>query len=393
MESLQQESAAAGFVQPLLKGTRASIEVAKAARNSKSSSMKNFSAEMTGWIAVSSLLILALGICFEADRFLMLKQFQPSSLQRNETALLEFQSAEIFDVLSMLVSISWMIGVLGLHFRSQWSSKEKEQRKPHIGAYLIYGLFFFVLGGTFRNIFRLLLFFNNETYNSGRVYLLVTIFYIILQAFFIHCNRRQTLFKRHLLNGIIIFHTVVTNAILYLRVFFESKLDILSPNGSGDAHKSDEDKYTNDIVNMYKNSSIFLNPFMLEFALTAIAMLAELWLEGHEQEPIALSQHELAQVSSTQYRTMKLKSKSQSEGESELSTPEKIKKAAGAVVVALIVFCSFIFMVILFHFLDKESNPSMVFHILILFQMRTAVTTVGRLYNNYTPKLLCSSTT
>lgn len=67
---------------------------------------------------------------------------------------------------------------------------------------------------------------------------------------------------------------------------------------------------------------MYLNPFMLEFALTAIAMLVELWSEENEHEDKGVPEsHRLSQVCSTKYGTMELKVK---DGHDQLSTPEKM---------------------------------------------------------------------
>ena len=335
---------------------------------------RNKQPEMTSWIAISSLIIFAVGIGLEGERFMI--QPSPETLER-PPPLQEYIPAEVFDIVCMSVTIVWMSVVLGLHFWKQWGSPQRkadvqDHRKPHIGSYLIYGLFFFVLGGTFRDIFRLMLFFKSDTEGIGRAYHLIAIVYINLQAFFIHCNRKEILFKRHLLNGIVIFHTVVTNATLYVRVFVESRRDNTDLSNITTSCNCTKQKYpipayspttevtqrALDYEKMYEESSVFLSPFMLEFALTAIAMLAELW-SGHDEDQN--SEAKAGEVTSTKYGTMQLTGREHDS--SQLSTTEKIKKAAGAVVLGLTVFGSFIFLVIMLCYLGEQSNPNMVFQL------------------------------
>jgi hypothetical protein len=329
---------------------------------------KQLAAEMTSWIAISSLAVFAIGIGLECDRFMV--QPSPKTLDKSPP-LREYIPSVVFDTVCMSVTIVWMSILLGLHCWKQFDEQlaaAQDHPKPHIGSYLIYGLFLFVLGGTFRVIFQLMLFFKSDTQGIGRAYLITSILYINVQALFIHCNRKEILFKHHLPNGIVLFHTVVTNATLYVRVFVESKEDNREPSLCNCSNHEDRIRaYTlttaesyplttaesiQNYEKLYKGASVFLSPFILEFALTAIAMLAELW-------SVSAHQGTKKEDATTTYGTMKLESKQHNL--SQLTTTEKIKKAAGAVVLGLTVFVSYIFLIILLCYFKEQSNPNKLF--------------------------------
>jgi hypothetical protein len=361
--------------------------------------------ERTAWITVLVLAILAGGLTLEIDRLLL--KSVPSTLQ-TQYQLQEFIPSEIFDIVCMSIATAWMAVIMAVDIMKRISANRNKQlhESPHIGSYLIYGLCFFALGGTLRNVIKLLLMLDYSCSEiSGRVYQVVAITYVMVQLAFIYCNRKRTIFNVHLVNGLLLFHVIVTNGVLYLRMFVESKLEIFNstaveeersdnlcnctdtteetpwmklqlsskfgyvhpnavvyvPRGGDNSCKLGNDVY----LKMFESSSIFLTPFLLEFSLTATAMLVELWLEANDQEETQLQL-------STHYGSTVYVGAQQTSGESSrVSVTEKMRQATGAVVLGITVFGCFILMLTLLHFMTAQSHPALVFQV---FKMVVCVT-------------------
>lgn len=85
-------------------------------------------------------------------------------------------------------------------------------------------------------------------------------------------------------------------------------------------------------------------------------MLVELWLECDHKETEAAH----AAGASTQYGSMPVRENSCA---NQMSVTEKIKKAAGGVMVGIIVFGCFLFMIVQMHFLTEQSHAAVVFRV------------------------------
>ena len=133
------------------------------------------------------------------------------------------------------------------------------------------------------------------------------------------------------------------------------------PKGKDNSCEIENDIY----LKMFESSSTYLTPFLLEFSLTATAMLVELWLElDHEETQVIVS---------TQYGS--IVSAQQMSGESNQgSVTEELKHAAGAVVLGITVFGCFVLMITLLHFMTAQSHPALVFQV---FKTVVCVTMIG----------------
>lgn len=249
-------------------------------------------AEGNSWIVMSSLLVLGIGVCLEVDRFSHLQRSIAKGLPSPLFMLDEFVYAEAYDIACMTVSVLWIVFTLT---RYSFFHKRENHKHVHIGNYLIYGLAFFALGGSFLVTVEAMLFFSYSCATAtGRAYALMKIVYIVAQVVFIFSSRYQHIFNRTLFNGIFLFHIIVTNVTLYLRTFLGSKVNDgtyhpttdgcnCSSNNSIDPVQSCVVEHK-DFLEAYEGSSEYFAPFCLEFALTATALLAELWIEhGHDK--------------------------------------------------------------------------------------------------------------
>ncbi|XP_062520859.1 proton channel OtopLc-like [Corticium candelabrum] len=167
------------------------------------------------------------------------------------------------------------------------------------------------------------------------------------------------------------FTNMTVDSNIFLTEFSISNAAKIIPRGDDASCKLNDDVY----LNMFKSSNMYLTPFLLEFALTAAAMLVEVWLEiNHSRETEATQQ--VTAVTTTQYGTATLAAEVTN---TQISVSQKIKNAAGGVVVAIVIFGSFIFMLILMHFLTVHSNISIVFHVykLIICLIMIGISVIG----------------
>ena len=316
-------------------------------------------AEGNSWIVMTSLLVLSIGLCLEAYRFMNVSASKtlPSQL----FILDEFEGIEVFDIACMSISVLWIFVTLG---RYCYFQEHDKSRRVHIGNYLIYGLAFFALGGMFLGILETMLFFSYECASAtGRAYVLAKIFYIVAQVVFIFFSRYRNIFDRSLINGVFLFHTIVTNMIMYLRTFLVSKINTdnhhnhTTCNCSGvglnlTTQADDLDKLCKvrdgDILHAYKGTNEYFSPFCLEFALTASALLAELWLE---------------QSHSTDTDTQNGSSSGQS------GAKELLGSVTSASVFGLFIFGSFVFMLILDVEINGEQQAFYIYRVVVVSLM------------------------
>ncbi|XP_062512522.1 uncharacterized protein LOC134188340 [Corticium candelabrum] len=238
--------------------------------------------EGSSWIVMTSLLVLGIGICLEVDFFV--HRPNPDVVPSPIFLLDKLAYIEGFDIGCMAVAVMWIVFTLA---RYCCCHEKETPERVFIGNYLIYGLVFFALGGSFLEILQAVLFFSYPSASAtGRVYVLSKIVFIIAQVIFIFSSRYRHIFTRTLFNGVFLFHIIVTNVILYLRTFVEGKLENVNEattNTSSQNASCHANISHHDFCQAYKSTSKFLAPFCLEFALTSTALLAELWFHhGHE---------------------------------------------------------------------------------------------------------------
>lgn len=348
---------------------RCSSEKEAAAKAAEEAATK---AEGNSWIAMTSLLVLSIGLCLEAYRFMNKNAPNEQELPSYLFILDRYECTEVFDIACMALSILWIFVTLGRYCCCQ---RQENPGKVHFGNYLIYGLVFFALGGMCLAILETMMFFSYECATvAGRIYVLTKIFYIIAQVFFIFFSRYRSVFDPSLINGVLLFHTIVTNVILYLRTFLTSKMESddrqdhnltqshknIKCNCSGVITKAkqlqgEQELYVDplicrvndeDILHAYKNTNEYISPFCLEFALTASALLAELWLEQSHSTHTSNQNDDSAVVQSGVRR-------------------ELIGSVTSASVIGLGILASYIFILILDGSLESEIKAVYIYRVIV----------------------------
>ena len=326
-------------------------------------------AERVMSLAAFSILELALGVTLQVNRFIdLLRKEQPSE---EEEVLDEFISSDSYNLACMLLSIAWIMVVVP---RSQGGGHSK-----HVGNYLIYGLFFFALGGGFLALFQFMAFLSYScSSNVTRAYAFIKIVFIIAQVILIYRCRHGHVFSKpkSIVNGLFLFHTVITDVVLYITTFLESKKDfaIVHHNSSRPTilplmpttlpPSSTQPNCTvtsEDFVTLFQDFSIYLYPFFLEFTLTSSAMLAEFWMKIDEDEepPTPPGGGAIG-------------------GIQQAGAPQKTS-VAGSTLIGLLVLGSFFLIIILMHYLSPDHNPGNIFKIfnLIMSVVMTCLCLVG----------------
>ncbi|XP_065830777.1 proton channel OTOP2-like [Oscarella lobularis] len=253
--------------------------------------------ERRSWIALWAIGILCLGIVLEFSRFV------PGALGHPKASLTpEYVYVEIFDIVCMSPAIGWMlITILIRRMKKLCGSKTTFNRQTKAlneeNAPLIL-LWIFAIGGTVLCIVQAVSFFDSScSFGWSRGYAVVKVVFIFLQSVFIADSKREGVpFSRTTINGVVLFHVIVCNVVLYIRSFVESKADfhIQHPFNESAGHPTSV-PYTmspalksnctahSEIIEGYEIVSAYASPFLLEFTLTASSMLSELWIETDGQ--------------------------------------------------------------------------------------------------------------
>jgi hypothetical protein len=259
---------------------------------------------------------------------------------------------EAFDIGCMTTSVLWIFVTLVLYYTGQTKGTNRDTR---IGNYPLYGLSFFALGGMILAFIEVLAVFSYSCSSTvTRSYEIFKIIFIQSQVIFVFFSRYKNIMTRNLVNGIFLFHTIVTNIILYTRTFLQSKVtiihrhsyeysDSLIPNCNC-RNSFNQCSFDNtDFFNAYSKSSRFFYPFCLAFSLTASALLAELWIEPRS-----------------------IRKEKDSTVEGSLNTRRFAHGVHFSSLLGLIFLGSFIFVIIYQQYVEKE-EPQRVHFIFILF--------------------------
>ncbi|XP_062514420.1 proton channel OtopLc-like [Corticium candelabrum] len=316
-------------------------------------------AESQMWIAAYSILLLSVGVSLQVSRFIKLQQEE----HPEQDTLDEFVYSDGFSLISMLLSIVWIVVVIAysIYENRKQQTQGSDQPVHHVGNYLIYGLCFFAMGGEFLALFHAMALFTYTCSSPvSKAYAVIKIIFIALQVVLIAWCRKQSVFSKHLINGIFLYHTVTTNVVLYLTTFLESKIGFPRRESSNLTVVS---KYlgpsshvnctlTNDNYHdLFHDASLYLYPFCLEFTLTSSAMLAEYWIAAkhyRESNNLILAFPTVQSNISTSNR--------------ETGNGRKLNLAIPTII-GLTVFGLFVLMIILLHYLSRDNNPGNVFQV------------------------------
>ena len=246
------------------------------------------SAERRSKIVFWPIIVLCSGIVLEICRFGPTGHLQSSSAVPQ---LAEYVYAEYFDIACMSIAIIW---ILAMAVNVSRNPPDGQRHKGQVFPLALLGIFG-IIGGVALSFLQALSFFVYPcSTDVGKAYALMKIVFILTQVILIiYYKRKSAIMNRTVINGSLLYHTVVCNVVLYIRTFIESKgdfrvsddptstpmLTVLISNTTPTINCSS--KYS-DIISIYRDLSPYLYPFFLEFTLTASAMLAEIWLEDHD---------------------------------------------------------------------------------------------------------------
>ena len=113
--------------------------------------------------------------------------------------------------------------------------KEEGILVMHVGNYLIYGLCFFAVGGGFLALFQFMALVSYSCSSAvAKTYAFIKIIFITSQVILIIRCRHGHVFSKpkSILNGLLLFHTVITNVVLYITTFLESKKEFAIQHNS-----------------------------------------------------------------------------------------------------------------------------------------------------------------
>ncbi|XP_065830967.1 proton channel OTOP2-like [Oscarella lobularis] len=249
------------------------------------------SAERRSKIVVWPIIVLCSGIILEVRRFGPIGRPKLHVIPQ----LKEYAYAEYFDIASMSLAILWILSMIVNALRTPHGGRG---HKGHVFPLVLLGTFG-IIGGVALSFLQALSFFVYPcSSTSGKVYALMKIVFILIQVVGItYFKRKPAIINRTVINGSLLYHTVVCNVVLYIRTFIESKGDFRPPSPtvttpaatlvalpySSMAPPINCNDTINDIIKIYKDLSPYLYPFFLEFTLTSSAMLAEIWLEDNHE--------------------------------------------------------------------------------------------------------------
>lgn len=316
-----------------------------------SSDRTKSSGESTAWIAAWSIIVLAMGVSLEIRRTVT-EQLGPNTFTGH---LGEFAAFEIYCIVIMTLSVAWMFRITCITLwrcgRNETTVKASVHR---IGQYLIYSFAFFALGAGVLALFQCLALYNNHCKNSSQrlvdtAFCSLKIVFVTLQVLVVYMSRYYSLFHKTLPNGIALFHTIVTDIVLYIHTFVDSKAALRYASNStsvstvipmpdqmtNTTEKCDESE---DLQRLYDESRDYLYPFFFEFMLTAAALLAELWLE-HED-----TRHDEAVKPTVKPRNGKV-------------------SVSGSVIVGLLFVCNMIVMLMISHFFESGEDANRILNI------------------------------
>ena len=251
------------------------------------------SAERRSKIIFWPLIVLCSGIILEVCRF----GSGPTGHPKTSSAvpqLAEYAYAEGFDIACMSIAIIWILAMAVNVLRNP---PDGRGHKGHVFPLALLGIFG-IIGGVALSFLQALSFFVYPcSTDVGKAYALMKIVFILTQVILItYYKRKGASINRTVINGSLLYHTVVCNVVLYIRTFIESKGDFRLSNDTTPAPTlaviavpfsnmtptiNCSSNYS-DIITIYCDLGPYLYPFFLEFTLTASAMLAEIWLEDDD---------------------------------------------------------------------------------------------------------------
>lgn len=331
---------------------------------------EKYHTEVNAWITISALLVLTIGVCLEV------KQVVARTAGSAPPLLQEFLLSEVFDLTCMVVAIVWMsyylIRKALRHYKDNEGSTEKEHDHV-IDMYLIYGLCLFAIGGSVLGLCQFVAFISYScSTNVGWCYSFFKIVFVLDQFSFIYSNHSKATFSKSFFNGVMVFHVIATNVILYLRTFIEGQIhsadsttnNVTSLNCTMPSNANSTfcqcTVHNEDLVDMYQQSSEYLYPFFLEFSLTASALLADIWTEIKDEVEETTDGNPMRNVPIIDNRSQ-LNTTTITDRLRQLPSSVVPKSPAG--IIGLILVGIDVFMIILMHFRDNSTNPVSMFRL------------------------------
>ena len=292
----------------------------------------------------------------QVNRFIRLVKEETSS---EDEILNNFSYSAGYSLACMVLSILWIITVVSC---SCGKRSRKRGTSHHTGKYLIYGLCFFALGGILLAVFQFkALIIYSCSPGLSQAYAITKVFFITAQVVLIACCSCGHGFSKSLWNGFFLYHTVITNVVLYLMTFLESKkdFDILAPSNETISRNVNCTVTSQDWVDLFRDSSLYLYPFFLEFTLTSSAMLAEFWMAADEPTSSA-SGGELQPLLEREQT-----SHSAAVGDGENSGRRKINVVVPSII-GILAGGSFLSIIFLLHSLSPANSPGNIYQIFYL---------------------------
>lgn len=350
---------------------------------------RSSTAEGKSWIVMTSLLVLGTRIGLQVDSLVFLNRAVSKNIVSSSFfGKHEFIYTEAYDIGCVAVSVGWIALSLIRYWclRRELPADSDDARRVRIGNYLIYGLSFFALGGVFLAVMETMMFYSYKCATlTIRALTLMKIVFILSQVIFIFFSRYRKILSRNLFNGIFLFHTIVTNMIMYLRTIMQDKdnhfhrrpqlrnvvvttQDCDCSTAPSPANETVECEFNNrDFFHAYMESNRFFSPFCLALALTASALFAELWLE---QAP---SKHHKQHQDQWQQEKKSIQHHNLQRGPIDNTTRSRQNgKLLGSVtstcLLGFLILFSFLFMIMYEQYTDREESE----HVYLIFQLSVA---------------------
>ncbi len=255
-------------------------------------------------LAAIAVFLLAVGGSLQVYLLARVSQYEQDSKHKQNSTdekdskdsfSLVFVISNWYNIICMLLSILWMTitGIAFVNKRNSNNFLRTVQRNC-----LKYDLSFFAVVAALLTLGQLTALFICKCSHLSIAYAFIKFVFIIFQTVFIVYCCKYPLFSNQFAHGCCLYLTVVTNVLLYLTTFLETK--ILFAETETESNRPNENLNLLCLISsscnekpssrVYKTANVYLFPFFLEFTLTSSAMLAQFWIAAKKfHEPTSAS--------------------------------------------------------------------------------------------------------